>query len=164
MLRPKIAPAYPGPESRSIDAKSSDDGGKLWRTAEPRTSSGGASPASGQNKNVHHQGGGRSPKARFDDLDLLGEVRQKVVDDVGPLALGDELTRIIFRQELADVVEDFLKLPSSAEALQLLCQMVAFVLGGGEGDAADGQTRHIMYCSELSSPSFGRISQSNKFV
>jgi len=42
MLRPKIAPACPGPESRRTDAKSSADDGKLWRTAEPRTASGGA--------------------------------------------------------------------------------------------------------------------------
>jgi hypothetical protein len=111
MLRPKIAPACPGPKSRSIDAKSSADGGKLRRTPEPRTASGGASPASGQNKNVHHQGGGRSPKARFDDLDLLGQVRQKIVDDVGPLALGSELAHIIFRQALLDHIQDFIEPP-----------------------------------------------------
>lgn len=63
------------------------------------------------------------------------------MDNVGPFALGDELTRIILRQAIANYFYDFFKLTCGAEPFQLLRQAAALVLGGGEGDAADGQFR-----------------------
>jgi hypothetical protein len=38
-------------------------------------------------------------------------MRQQIVDDIGPLALGDELARIIFRQALVYYFQDFIEPP-----------------------------------------------------
>jgi len=64
-------------------------------------------------------------------------VRQKVVDDVGPLALGNELARVIFRQELIDPVEDLAKPTGGAEPFQLLRQPAALALRLGKRDVED---------------------------
>jgi hypothetical protein len=64
-------------------------------------------------------------------------MREQVVDDVGPLALGDELARVIFRQAILDSVDDLAEPPGGAEPRELLRQAAALILGGGEGDATD---------------------------
>jgi hypothetical protein len=59
------------------------------------------------------------------------------VDDVGPLVLGDELARHVFRQAILYPVEDLIEPPGCAEPFQLLRSPAELVLWLGKRDAAD---------------------------
>ncbi len=59
------------------------------------------------------------------------------MDDVGPLAPGDELSCGVSREAAVDYIKNFIEMSGGAEARQLLCQAAAVGLGGGEVDAAE---------------------------